>query len=190
MDRETVTAVFAEAFESDEGDELFDRLVPLVYEELRGLARRELAKHRRGRTLDTTGLVHEAYLRLVDHDRVPRKGRAYFFAAAARAMRQVLVDSARARQRQKRGGGQRPVTLDEAFVGTVDDLVDDVLALEDALERLAADFPRQARVVECRYYGGLSVEETAEALDVSDRTVKRDWALARAWLYDAIRSAP
>ncbi len=127
-------------------------------------------------------------MKLVDQTKVPTKGRAYFFAAAARAMRQVLVDAARLRGREKRGGGRRPVTLDEALVGSVDDFAEDVLVLEDALGRLAVDYPRQARVVECRYFAGLSVEETAAALDVSVRTVKRDWALARSWLYDEMRA--
>ena len=135
--------------------------------------------------MQTTGLVHEAYLKLVDQTRVPKNGRAYFFGAAARAMRQVLVDAARHRKRLKRGGGQRPLTLDENVLG-IDGFAAEVLDLEEALENLAVEFPRQAEVVECRFYGGLSVGETAGVLEVSPRTVKGDWALARAWLFAAL----
>ena len=163
-----------------------DALLPLVYDELRGLAHRQLAGEQAGHTLDTTALVHEAYVRLVDDTRVTRKGRAYFFGAAARAMRQVLVDHARRHTAKKRGGAARPVSLDAANLA-VDELADELLDLDRALEELAGRNPRHARVVECRYFGGLSVEETAEALDVSPRTVKYDWALARAWLHDALR---
>ena len=163
-----------------------DALLPLVYDELRGLAHRQLAGEQAGHTLDTTALVHEAYVLLVDDTRVTRKGRAYFFGAAARAMRQVLVDHARRHTAKKRGGAARPVSLDAANLA-VDELADELLDLDRALEELAGRNPRHARVVECRYFGGLSVEETAEALDVSPRTVKYDWALARAWLHDALR---
>ena len=163
-----------------------DALLPLVYDELRGLAHRQLAGEQAGHTLDTTALVHEAYVRLVDDTRVTRKGRAYFFGAAARAMRQVLADHARRHTAKKRGGAARPVSLDAANLA-VDELADELLDLDRALEELAGRNPRHARVVECRYFGGLSVEETAEALDVSPRTVKYDWALARAWLHDALR---
>jgi len=168
------------------GDRLLDQLMPLVYDELRLLARRQLARERGGITLDTTGLVHEAYLKLVDQSRVSARGRAYFFGAAARAMRQVLVDAARRRNRVKRGGGVRPITLEESLI-QADGFAADILDLEDALEQLAAEYPRQARVVECRFFGGLTVEETAAALGVSERTVKGDWALARAWLFTAMK---
>ena len=164
-----------------------DALLPLVYDELRILAHRQLAGERAGHTLQTTALVHEAYVRLVDDTRVTRKGRAYFFGAAARAMRQVLVDHARRHAAKKRGGAARPVSLDAATLA-VDEIADELLDLDRALEELAGRNPRHARVVECRYFGGLSVEETADALDVSPRTVKYDWALARAWLYDALRA--
>ena len=165
---------------------MFDELMPLVYDELRRMAHRHLAREHRQRTLNTTGLVHEAYLKLVDQTRVPVKSRAYFFAAAARAMRQVLVDAARRRGRVKRGGGEAPLDLDD-FQVAVDDFAAELRDLDEALERLAALFPRQARVVECRFFGGLSVEETAEALELAPRTVKRDWSLARAWLYRELR---
>ena len=175
-----VTALLSGAEEARR--EALDELLPVVYEELRLLARRQLAGEWRQRTLDTTGLVHEAYLKLVDRSVVPVKSRAYFFAAAARAMRQVLVDAARRRNRAKRGGGIRPESLDEARVA-VDHFAADLLDLDGALAKLAEKLPRQARVLECRFFGGLSVEDTAAALDLSPRTVKRDWSLAHAWLY-------
>lgn len=182
--RDAVTAVLSAA--GREGRDVFDELLPLVYDELRQIAHRHLARERRQRTLNTTGLVHEAYLKLVDQAQVPVKSRSYFFAAAARAMRQVLVDAARRRGRLKRGGGQVPLDLED-FQVAVDDFAAELRDLDEALERLAALFPRQARVVECRFFGGLSVEETAEALEMAPRTVKRDWSLARAWLYRELR---
>lgn len=165
--------------------ETLDRLLPVVYHELREIARRQLRREHAALTLDTTALVHEAYLKLVDQTKVTRKGRAYFFAAAARSMRQILVDYARRRSAAKRGGGRRPLDLDERDV-SVDAFAAEMLDLAEALEQLAGLNPRHARVVECRFFGGMSVEETADALDVSPRTVKYDWALARAWLYDAL----
>jgi RNA polymerase sigma factor (TIGR02999 family) len=168
----------------DDRDAL-DQIIPLVYDELRVMARRQLAGHRRY-TLDTTALVDEAYLRMVDRDAVPLGSRAFFFGAAARAMRQVLVDAARRRNRDKRGGGQAGTQLHEEWVAA-DGLAVEVLELNEGLERLAEHYPRQARVVECRFFGGLSVDETAEALDISERTVVRDWTLARAWLYRELR---
>lgn len=164
---------------------VWERLVPLVYGELRALARTQLAREGADATLDTTDLVHEAYLRLVDGTRVLGNGRAYFFGAAARAMRQVLVDHARRRQRQKRGGGASPITLTSAHLvaeGPDYDLVE----LDRALTRLSDVYPRAAQVVECRFFGGLSVEETCEVLGVAHRTIKRDWVLARAWLRRAL----
>ena len=172
-----------------DGRDVFDELLPLVYDELRQMAHRHLARERRQRTLNTTGLVHEAYLKLVDQSRVPVKSRGYFFAAVARAMRQVLVDAARRRGRFKRGGGEAPLNLDD-FQVAVDDFAAELRDVDEALERLATQFPRQARVVECRFFGGLSVEETAEALELAPRTVKRDWALARAWLYRELQTKP
>lgn len=169
-----------------------DQVLPFVYDELRSLAHRQLAGERAGHTLDTTGLVHEAYVRLVDDTRVTRKGRAYFFGAAARAMRQVLVDHARRRKAEKRGGGAERVTFEPERVGDAEGRVDldrmaeELIDLDRALDELARMNPRRARVVECRFFGGMEVEETAEALGVSPRTVKYDWALARAWLHDAL----
>lgn len=182
--RDRTTALLEPGTEGDPAR--LDALLPLVYDELRGLAHRQLAGERAGHTLQTTALVHEAYVRLVDETRVTRKGRAYFFGAAAQAMRQVLVEHARRHAAKKRGGGARPVSLDAATLA-VDEIADELLDLDRALEELAVRNPRHARVVECRFFGGLSVEETADALDVSPRTVKYDWALARAWLHDALR---
>jgi RNA polymerase sigma-70 factor, ECF subfamily len=184
----TETTSLLEAFERD-GSDSWERLVPIVYEELRGMAHRQLVREVRGESLQTTALVHEAYLRLVDDARVTRKGRAYFFAAAARAMRQVLVDQARRRGARKRGGDEAAVSLSDAIAvaDALDDFAGDMVELDDALDELAALNPRPARVVECRFFAGMSVEETAEALEVSERTVKYDWALARAWLYRRLR---
>ena len=168
--------------------EVLDQIVPLVYDELRQMARRQLAGHKRY-TLDTTALVDEAYLRMVDRDSIPLGSRAFFFGAAARAMRQVLVDAARRRNRNKRGGGQADTELKEEWVAA-DGLAAEVLELNEGLERLAEHYPRQASVVECRFFGGLSVEETAQALGLSKRSVVRDWTLARAWLYRELRTDP
>jgi RNA polymerase sigma factor (TIGR02999 family) len=162
-----------------------ERLFPLVYDELRVIAHRQLGGERPDHTLRTTALVHEAYLRLVDDTRVTRKGRAYFFGAAARAMRQILVDHARRRNAEKRGGGRENISLDNADLA-VDRFAHELIDLDRALDELAKLNPRHARVVECRFFGGLDVDETAETLGVSARTVKYDWALARAWLHGAL----
>lgn len=163
-------------------------LVPLIYDELRVMAHRQLARESPANTLQTTELVHEAYVRLVDSTQIAAHGRAYFFAAAATAMRRVLVDRARRRTAAKRGAGETPLSLDEGSIA-VDEFASELVALDDALEKLAASHPRQARVVECRYFAGLNVDETAAALGISPRTVKYDWALARAWLYTALSSS-
>lgn len=181
------TTTLLRTLESAESPAL-EQLVPHIYDELRRMAHRQLAREPRNPTLQTTELVHEAYLRLVDDDRVTRRGRAYFFAAAARAMRQVLIGAARRRNASKRGDGLPPLTLEEHHVA-VDAYATDLLDLDEALTELESLNPRQVRVVECRFFGGLSVEETASALDVSARTIKSDWALARAWLYDALHGA-
>jgi RNA polymerase sigma-70 factor, ECF subfamily len=166
-----------------------DRLVPLIYEELRVLAHRQLARERRHLTLRTTALVHEAYLKLVGDRHVAGRGRAYFFAAAAQAMRQVLVDRARRRAAVKRGGDATPMTLDEQ-AGAVDAYAVELLDLDAALRRLGRRSPRQVRVVECRFFAGMTVEEVAHVLGVSPRTVESDWAMARAWLFDALGCSP
>ncbi|MGE3276671.1 MAG: sigma-70 family RNA polymerase sigma factor [Vicinamibacterales bacterium] len=158
-----------------------DRLVPLVYDDLRRLARGQLRRVAPGQSLDTTGLVHEAYLRLVDQSRAAWNDRGHFFAVSAIAMRQIVVDHARRRARLKRGGDQVEVPLDEARDAALGEAAR-VLEVDLALTRLAETAPRLARVVECRYFAGLSEEETAEALGVSLRTAQREWYKARAWL--------
>jgi RNA polymerase sigma factor (TIGR02999 family) len=161
--------------------EALDRLIPLVYQELRRIARRQMARERLGHTLQTTALVNEVYLRLVDSGRVSCQDRAHFFAICARAMRQILVDFARSRRRQKRGGGEERVSLDESLI-VARGPGQDLLALDNALTRLAARDSRKSQVVEYRFFGGLTVEETAEALKISPETVKRDWKVAKAWI--------
>lgn len=177
-----VTRLLAAANEGD--PEALDRLVPLVYEELRGIAARRMAAERTGHTLTTTDLAHEAYLQIAALERIEWKNRAQFFAIAARVMRRILVDHAVRRGAKKRGGGAAPVTLDRVSnglaVGPEHD--EEMLALDQALTRLAEEDERLARVVECRFFGGMTVRETATALDISPATVKRDWVLARAWL--------
>ena len=159
-----------------------DRLFPLVYRELRAIAHRQLGARPQGdATLSTTALVHDAYLKLVDQSRAEWKDRAHFLAVASLAMRHILVDRAKARSAAKRGGGQRRITLDEESI-SVDDQADALLQLNDALEQLARLEPRLTRVVECRFFGGLTEEEIAEVLSVTVRTVQRDWAKARMLL--------
>jgi RNA polymerase sigma factor (TIGR02999 family) len=163
-------------------------LIPLVFNQLRQLAHRQLLGEHQQHTLQTTDLVHEAYLRLENHPGVVERGPAYFYAAAARAMRNVLVDAARKRKARKRGSGMAMESLDDTRVASVDAFGSRLLELNDALERLARESPRHAQTVECRFFGGMSVEDTATVLGVSPRTVKSDWALARAWLAEALRS--
>ena len=167
---------------SEGEDAAREELVPLVYEELHRLAKRYMRKERAGHTLQTSALVNEAYLRLVGAKAVRWQNRAHFFAVSARLMRRILVDFARAKHNQKRGGGALLVSLDEAL-GMPDEPSADVLALDEALSRLAVLHPRQGQVVEMRYFGGLSEEEMADVLKVSLRTVQQDWRLARLWLY-------
>lgn len=162
--------------------ESFDEIFSAVYEELRRLAHHQLMGGWRKYTLDTTALVHEAYLKLVDAESLTDRHRGYFFGAAARAMRQVLVDAARRRQQLKRGGGRDDLTYDDELAGA-EAFATELIMIDDTLEQLAENYPRQARVVECRFFGGLTIEETATALDLSRRTVIRDWELARAWLF-------
>jgi RNA polymerase sigma-70 factor (ECF subfamily) len=164
-----------------EGDRAaLEELMPLVYDELKRLARRKMADERAAHTLQATALVGEAYVRLVEINRVRWQNRAHFLSMAARLMRRILVDAARARKYQKRGGGAQQVSLDEALL--LDDPGRDLIALDDALGALAAVDERKSKVVEMRFFGGLTVEETAEALGVSNDTVMRDWKLAKAWL--------
>jgi RNA polymerase sigma factor (TIGR02999 family) len=155
----------------------------LVYKELHQLAARKLRSERDGHTLSTTALVHEAWLELNKLNRIQWQNRAHFLAVAAQAMRRILIDYAVARRRQKRGGGQVLLSLDDAdALAIARERADELVELDEALARLQAISERQARVVECRFYGGMSVEETAEALNVSPATVKREWTIARAWL--------
>jgi RNA polymerase sigma factor (TIGR02999 family) len=162
-----------------------DELTPLVYEELRRLAHYYMSRERPGHTLQTTALVNEAYMRLVDQEETHWQNRAHFFGIAAQLMRRILVDHARSHARAKRGGGARNEPLNEAAVLSPERGAD-VVALDDALKRLAEIDPRKCQVVELRYFGGLTVEETAEVLKVSPITVKRDWSVAKAWLHREI----
>jgi RNA polymerase sigma factor (TIGR02999 family) len=166
---------------SDGDQSALDRLTPIVYDELRRLARRYMRHERPGHSLQTAALVNEAYLRLVDYERMQWQNRAHFFAVSAQLMRRILVDHAR-RHNLKRGGGVEHVALEEAAVGGGGQ-GPDLVALDDAMNALARIDPRKVQVVEMRFFGGLSVEEIAEVLKISAITVKRDWRLARAWLY-------
>jgi RNA polymerase sigma factor (TIGR02999 family) len=166
-----------------------DRLLPLVYAELRQIAHRYMRDERPNHPLQTTALVHEAYLRLIDVERVDWESRTHFFAVSARIMRRILVEAARRRNAGKRGGDASHVALDEAFVPAPERGAD-LLALDDALEHLAALAPRKARVVELRYFGGLTVEETAAVLELSAETVMRDWRMAKLWLQRDLSGAP
>ena len=169
-----------------EGDKAaLGKLMPLVYRELRRLAGHYMRRERPGHTLQASALVNEAYLRLVDYRRMQWQNRAHFFAVAAQAMRRVLVEHARSRQYAKRGGTAQRISLDDVAVLT-DQQAAELVALDDALTSLEALDARKARIVELRYIGGLSIEETAETLGVSTATVERDWRSAKAWLYRAI----
>ncbi|HLL74538.1 MAG TPA: sigma-70 family RNA polymerase sigma factor [Pyrinomonadaceae bacterium] len=162
-----------------------DRLMPLVYEELRRLAHRQMRRERPGDTLQTTALVNEAYLRLVDYERVRAQDRSHFLSIAAQAMRRILIERARGRHAAKRGSGARRVSLEDA-AELSDGRAADFVALDDALNALAAIDPAKARLVELKYFGGLTIEETAEALGVSTATVERGWRTARMWLHREI----
>lgn len=166
-----------------------DRLMALVYTELRALAERNLHHERNGLTLRRTALVHEAYLKLVDQRQVRWHDRAHFFAVAAQLMRRILVDHARRRDAAKRGGGRPTLPLDEAEAPTAATPLEDCLALDEALNRLAVLDARQARIVELRFFGGLTIEETAEVLQISSTTVKNEWSVARAWLYRELQGS-
>lgn len=164
------------------GGRALDGLLPVVYDELRRIARSQMRGERADHTLQPTALVHEAYLKLSRLDRIQWRNREQFYAIAAQAMRRVLVDHALSRGAAKRGGAHPHTSLDEALLMSAGD-ADEILALNDALARLEQMEPRLARVVECRYFAGLGIDETAAALEVSPATVKRDWAVARAWLH-------
>jgi len=171
-----------------QGDkEALDRLVPIVYDELRRQAARYLRHERAGHTLQTTALIHEAYIRLIDQKNVHWQNRAHFFGIAAQLMRRILVDHARTRKRAKRGGSDIRVPLEDAVaIAKAPQL--DVVALDEALNRLAEIDEQQGKIVELRFFSGLTVEETAEVLGISPATVKRDWSMAKAWLHREISS--
>lgn len=166
--------------------EAVDELLPLVYAELRGLADRFLRRESNDRTIQATALVHEAYLKLVGQTEVTWQNRAHLFAVAAQAMRRILVDQARGRKRQKRGGGMGKMSLDHALVLSADDDELDLVSLDEALCALGDEHERKAQVVEMRFFGGLTLEEIAEVLGVTRRTIERDWQYSRAWLYRAL----
>jgi len=174
-----VTRLLVDWRNGDQG--ALEQLIPLVHEELRRVARRHMAHERAGHTLQATALVNEAYVRLIDVRQVNWQDRAHFFAMSSRLMRRILVDFARSKGYQKRGGGAQKVSLDEALIVSQEPGAD-LVVLDDALSALAVFDARKAQVVEMRFFGGLSVEETAEALKVSVDTVMRDWKLAKAWL--------
>ena len=174
-----VTLLLTRLKDGDRG--ALDRLMPLVHDELRRLARAHMRRERADHTLQATALAHEAYMRMVDLDRIDWRDRAHFFAVAAGVMRRILIDHARKRRAARRGGGAPHVPLEEGL-RLAADRPDELVDLDEALERLAALDTRQARIVELRFFGGLSVEEAAVVLGVSPRTVKREWAVARAWL--------
>ncbi|HEV2705795.1 MAG TPA: ECF-type sigma factor [Pyrinomonadaceae bacterium] len=174
--------------EWNSGGDAHARLMPLVYDELRRLAQIYLRRERPNHTLQPTALVHEAYLRLVDQSRVEWQDRAHFYGVAAQMMRRILIDHARAYASEKRGGSGRPLSLDEAAF-LPEERAADLLALDDALKLLAEKDERKGRVVELRFFGGLSVRETAEVLGVHTATVERDWLVAKAWLYREIEGS-
>ena len=168
--------------------EVAPQLIPLVYEELRRLARHFMRLERPDHTLQTTALIHEAYLRLVEQRETTWQNRAHFFAVAAQSMRRILVDHARASQTAKRGGNAEIVSLGEEPIAFSQEKSGELIALDEALTRLADLSPRQTQIIELRFFGGLSVEETAEVLQIAPRTVKRDWRVARAWLHREVRN--
>ena len=182
-DSDNVTRLLIEW--GDGNQQALEALVPLIYKELRNLAHNFLYRERPGHTLQTTALVHEAYLKLIDQNDARWQNRAHFFAIAAQAMRRILIDSARKHAAAKRGGPQAELSLDEvADIALEPDI--NLLKLDEALNELAKIDPRQSRIVELRYFGGLTIEETAEVISVSPATVKREWMMARAWLHQEI----
>ena len=167
--------------------EALDKLLPLVYDELRRLAHSYLTHERADHTLQTTALVHEAYLKLIDQRSVNWQNRAHFFAISAQAMRRILLDNARRHTAAKRGSGGQKVSLEEVATLSRDTANESLIELDEALQELAVIDPEQGRIVELRYFGGLTIEETAEVLNISPSTVQREWTTARAWLYQAIK---
>jgi RNA polymerase sigma factor (TIGR02999 family) len=187
METPPINEITAQLLAWNQGDAAaLERLIPVVYQELRHMAERYLRQENSGHTLQPTALVHEAYLRLIDQTQVEWQNRAHFFGIAAQMMRRILVDHAKAKQRDKRGAGAVKLFLDEAL-NYGQERAGELVALDDALQQLAALDERKSRVIELRYFGGLSVEETAQVLNVSRQTVIRDWNMARAWLYQELR---
>jgi RNA polymerase sigma-70 factor (ECF subfamily) len=182
-EQQEVTQLLGDWSGGDKG--ALEKLIPLVQPELHRLAHHYMSRERAGHTLQTTAILNEAYLRLVDNRKPLWQGRTHFVAAAAQLMRRIMVDHARERHSLKRGGGMLKVTLDEAALVT-ETRSEELLALDEALERLAGQDPRKSQIVELRYFGGLTVEETAEFLKLSQRTVEREWNMAKAWLYRAL----
>lgn len=174
---------------SDGNQAALDELYPLVYEELHRLARRYMSRERKGHTLQTTALINEAYVRLVDQRNVQWANRSHFFAISAQIMRRILIDHARRHAYAKRGGGARQVSLDET-AAIIQDNLSEFLRLDEALTSLAQLDPRRSQVVELRYFGGLNNEEIADVLKISENTVIRDWNMARAWLYRQLSGSP
>ncbi|MCW9708499.1 sigma-70 family RNA polymerase sigma factor [Fodinibius salsisoli] len=172
--------------EAGSGDkEAMDALYPHVYNQLRDIAKAQLSKERSGHTIQKTALVHEVYLKLIDQTRVDWQGRTHFYAIASRAMRQILIDYARKRNAQKRGGNQEPLPFDEEKIA-LDNHTEQLLELNDLIDKLAEFDERKSRVVEMRFFGGMTIREIAELLDVSTRTIDRDWLKARGWIYQEL----
>ncbi|MGH7555499.1 MAG: sigma-70 family RNA polymerase sigma factor [Longimicrobiales bacterium] len=186
-DSEALTELLAQA--SGGNSDALNRLFPLVYEELKRVAMAQLRSEREGHTLNATALVHEVYLKLIDQTRVEWQNRAHFFAIASRAMRRILVNYAEMKKAEKRGGGAVHVALDEAGVVLTDPQLEDLLALDQALERLRTFNPRGAEVVVCRFFGGLSWEEIADVVGMSPVTVRRAWVAAKSWLHRELAGA-
>jgi RNA polymerase sigma-70 factor (ECF subfamily) len=184
--REDVTALLGQLAKGN--DTAASKLIPIVYDELHRLAAGYMRRERKDHTLQPTALVHEAYLKLIKQRSVDWQGRAHFFGIAAQIMRRILVDHARGHMRDKRGGGAIPVPLEEAHVFSPEQS-SEVVKLDASLERLAKFDPRQSRIVELRFFGGLTVEQTAELLGISAKTVKRDWSMAKAWLHGDMKTS-
>lgn len=180
MSNEAITRLLVRAQEGEAS--AVDEVLPLLYDEMRRLANHHMQGERAGHTLTPTALVHEAYIRLVDQERVRWQGRGHFLAVASMVMRRLLVNHARDRSREKRGGGARPVTLTSVTLPLAEDAAFEMVELDELVARLETFDPRAARVVECRFFGGLSIDETAEALGIAPVTVKRSWLLAKTWL--------
>ncbi len=171
---------------SEGNRDALDKLIPLVYSELRQMAARYLRREAASHTLQTTALVHEAYLKLVDQKKVRWQNRSHFFAIAAQSMRRILIDHARSRLSDKRGGSEQKIALDEGAIDISEERASSLIALDEALERLAEIDPQKSRIVELRFFGGLSIEETAQSLGIGTATVIRQWRMAKAWLYKEV----